>query len=582
MNVSILALPEFFLYIVTVNTMKGFPMKQHIVFLILIVAGCFMAFTVQTDEQKFQAFIDHHVATVAPLLKAMNLASWNASATGEKRYYDEQAALEMKIRSLYASKEDFALLKQWKEAGTITDPLLRRQLTILYNSYLVNQIDTALMRKIVEKSTAIANTFNVFRATLDGKEVSDNEIQEILRTEKNSAVRKKAWEASKQVGKAVAADVLGLVKLRNEAARQLGFKNYYEMMLIASEQSEEEIMNIFDELDRLTAEPFRKLKAEIDEKLAERWGISVAEMRPWHYQDRFFQEAPQISSVDFDLFFKGKNVDELARKFYASIGLPVEDILQRSDLYERKGKYQHAFETDIDREGDVRVMLSIKDNEYWMSTMLHELGHGVYSKYIDKTLPFLLRTEAHIFLTEAIAQLMERQAQNGDWLQTMVGISDAQKEEVRKVTHQNLRMKELVFARWTQVMVRFERAMYENPDQDLNALWWQLVQRYQLVTPPEDRYEPDWAAKIHLAQVPVYYHNYQLGELAASQLQHMLVTKVLKTNEQTPSYYNRPEVGRYLRENVFAPGARLRWDELVRSATGEPLTAKYFAQEFVQ
>ena len=54
-------------------------------------------------------------------------------------------------------------------------------------------------------------------------------------------------------------------------------------------------------------------------------------------------------------------------------------MLARSDLYEKTGKSPHAFCTDIDREGDVRVLANIVPNEYWMGTMLHELGHAVYS-----------------------------------------------------------------------------------------------------------------------------------------------------------------------------------------------------------
>ena len=218
-----------------------------------------------------------------------------------------------------------------------------------------------------------------------------------------------------------------------------------------------------------------------------------------------------MSEVDFDKYFAGKKVEDLGRSFYANFGLPVDDILKNSDLYERKGKYQHAFETDIDRLGDIRVMLNIKDNHEWMSTMLHELGHGVYSKNERRDLPFLLRSEAHIFLTEGIAELMERQADNADWLHLMVGVDDKEKERIREAGKENLRMKELIFCRWTQVMVRFERGMYQNPDQNLNKLWWDLVSEYQLIKCPEGRNEPDWAAKIHLAQVPVYYHNYQLG-----------------------------------------------------------------------
>src|SRR6185503_15618378 len=34
---------------------------------------------------------------------------------------------------------------------------------------------------------------------------------------------------------------------------------------------------------------------------------------------------------------------------------------------------------------------------------------------------------------------------------------------------------------------------------DLDTLWWELVSRFQGVTPPDGRSAPDWAAKIHIA-----------------------------------------------------------------------------------
>ena len=42
-----------------------------------------------------------------------------------------------------------------------------------------------------------------------------------------------------------------------------------------------------------------------------------------------------------------------------------------------------------------------------------------------------------------------------------------------------LRDKLLIFSRWCQVMLRFEKAIYADPDQDLNELWWDLVEKYQ-------------------------------------------------------------------------------------------------------
>lgn len=536
-----------------------------------------------TDDDRLREFITGHLKRIEPKITAQNIADWNANATGEKKYYDESAALDLEVKRMRSNKEEFAFLKDLKQRNVIHDSLLQRQLILLYNAYLKNQLDTALLGAIVASQSAIANTFNTFRGRIDGKEMSDNDISTILKTERNTEKRKKAWEASKQVGRAVAPMVVELVKLRNQAAKRLGYTDYYTMALATDEQDANDVIKIFDDLKLVTDAPFRELKNDIDVRIARKFGISPQQLRPWHYENPFFQEAPQAPGVDLDAFFKGKDIEELGRTFYSGIGLPVDDILKKSDLYPRKGKYQHAYENDMDRAGDIRVMLSVTDNHQWMSTLLHELGHGAYSKYVSRDLPYLLRVEAHTFLTEAIAQLMERQSYNPEWLQTMVKITDKDKGEVRRTQMQNLRAKELVFSRWTQVMVRFERGMYQNPDQNLNKLWWDLVEEYQLVKRPENRDEPDWAAKIHLAQYPCYYHNYMLGELAASQILNAICRSVEKLDAISEiSFVEKQAIGEYLKSKVFVPGSSLHWNDLLKHATGEGLAPKYFAEEFVE
>ncbi len=132
-------------------------------------------------------------------------------------------------------------------------------------------------------------------------------------------------------------------------------------------------------------------------------------------------------------------------------------------------------------------------------------------------------------------------------------------------------------------MYRFEKEMYGNPDQDLNAIWWQLVEKYQLMKKPEGRDEPDWASKIHVALYPAYYHNYMLGELLASQLHNYITTKVLKSEKNnSESFVGKSEVGDYLRHLFFSYGALYPWNELITKATGEELTPKYYAEQFVK
>ncbi len=147
---------------------------------------------------------------------------------------------------------------------------------------------------------------------------------------------------------------------------------------------------------------------------------------------------------------------------------------------------------------------------------------------------------------------------------------------------QSLRLEQLVFSRWAQVMYRFEKAMYEDPEQDLNALWWQLVEKYQMIRKPEGRDNPDWASKIHVALYPAYYHNYLMGELLASQLHSHICNSILKSeNSKLEAYVGRAEVGTFLIDNIFKPGRTMLWNDMIENATGEKLTAKYYAEQFV-
>ncbi len=90
------------------------------------------------------------------------------------------------------------------------------------------------------------------------------------------------------------------------------------------------------------------------------------------------------------------------------------------------------------------------------------------------------------------------------------------------------------------------------------------------VTP--ERSAADWAAKLHVALAPVYYQNYLLGELVASQLEATLRTRF-------GSVIGSPAVGEFLVGQVFAPGWSCRWDELIERATGAHLGVGPYAAE---
>jgi peptidyl-dipeptidase A len=529
-------------------------------------------------ENRMKTFISAYEAKAIPLYKASALASWNANISGKAEDYSISEKASFEYAKLFTDSVAFAELKEIKESNTLTDPLLVRQLDLLYNAYLGGQVDTSLIAQQISMETEISQKYANFRVTLNDKQISDNEVEAVLKNSTNNNELKAAWEGSKMIGPVVAEDIIKLVNHRNTIARKIGFSNYQEMSLKLSGQDPADVTKLFDELDSLTRENFSVLKGEIDAFYAKRYKISASDIRPWHYQNRYFQEAPEIYPTNLDKYYGSQDPVKLAAAFYDGIGLNVDAILAKSDLYEKPGKNQHAFCTDIDRSGDVRTLDNIRPDLYWMGTILHELGHGVYSYYNDISLPFTLRDAAHTFTTEAIAEYFGRLATDPQWMLSMGVIDKKESELIADDCRKSLRLQMLVFSRWAQVMYRFEKSMYENPDQNLNNLWWETVEKYQMLAKPEGRDMPDWATKIHVALYPCYYHNYLLGELLASQLYYNINTNI--THDSTLA--GQKAVGDYLKEKIFKPGAQYFWNDMIEKATGEKLTAKYYAKQFVQ
>jgi peptidyl-dipeptidase A len=517
-------------------------------------------------------------AELAPLMTASAEAAWQLNITGEDEWEQEAVRLSTEVRALLSRPDDFALLREGVASGTAADPLVRRQAVLLRNAAAPNQIPRPTIERLVQLETGVEAMFNAFRAELDGARVGENRIRELLETSDDLGLRRRAWEASKQVGREVAPQLLELVHARNGAARELGYADYHAMSFELAELDVEDVFATIENVLVGSQAPYERYKARLDRQLGERFGLDPAELRPWHYADPFFQEAP-AARLDLDRWFEGRSLEEIATDYFGAVGFDVRSILARSDLYEREGKCQHAFCIDIDRKGDVRILCNLTSTEYWAATILHELGHAVHDEGIDPGLPYLLRDAAHVITTEASAMLFGRLSRSAEWLARYTTMPAEQARAAAAELIQARVAQQLHVARWVPVMASFERELYREPDQDLNGLWWDLVERFQLVPRPEDRVgsnvHADWAAKIHFSSSPAYYQNYLLGEIVASQLQAHL----LETCGGWDGYVASPGVARFLNDRLYRLGSTLDWRGAIEHATGHPFDIAPFLAE---
>ncbi|MCP4152065.1 MAG: M2 family metallopeptidase [bacterium] len=572
-------------------------LRLFVVFIILtfLLSGCSESGSVSPSspssplpvnpqlQKEAELFLKVYFSRCDKIERVLLSAIWNSSINGKKEEFEAMEGAETKYAQLHGDKELFNKLKGFLARKDLLEPLTARCLVVAEPTFLSNQYPAEIQALIYKKAGEVQLASSSFQCTVDGKKYSAITLLDLLKKETDSTKRKKIWVALKEVGTAVGPGLVELVKMRNKAAREMGFKDYWHLRIKEENCDPDTITHIFDVLEKQTAAPFKKMKEELDGELAARFKINPGEVMPWHYDNPFFQEAPPSPDFNPDDFYKDKKPEELieiARRFYADIGLPVDDILARSDLYPRDGKYEYPLAHCMDREGTVLVLLNTTPTAESMEAALHELAHTLYEKHLDFSLPFNLRAPSHYLINEGVAMVFGELPRTPPFL---VHYAGAGKEKIDGLTQAILKQKQrhkLIQTRWVMVMANFEKELYRNPDQDLNKLWWDMKERFQMVKRPQKRNAPDWAVKVHFSYTPVYYYTYLIGELFSSQVRSVLVKKA---NHKGPAdlldYSKHKEFGEFFINKIFKPGNKIPWEQLVIQSTGKEFGVDDFVRE---
>lgn len=459
-------------------------------------------------------------------------------------------------------------------AAVDASPLEQRRAEVLRLLTAGRQRPAELIDRIVALETELLGIHARYRAPVGDRLLDAAAVDAVLSDSTDEAERRAVWEAARGIGAEVDAPLRSLARLRNEAAQALGYRDHYALALASDELAEDRLFALLDDLHAQLAPAW---KAEREAIAAERRSaLGLAEEAPlqaWHWVDVYAQDAPSPPHDPLVSAVTGVDALTASSAYFRDLGVDVDAVIARSDVLPRVGKDQHAFMMHVDRAGDVRVLMNLTPTVRWLETTLHELGHAAYELELDPKLPWLLRQPAHILTTEAIAMLNGRRGRDPEFLERYAGVaSDVARSPVNAVV---LRRGLLVLAAWVQVMARFERAFYADPAADLGAIWWDLVEHYQGIPRPDGDRGHDWAGKIHLAVAPVYYHNYLLGEILASQIEEWTQRELGVASPAADA----GRVGPLIAARLLRPGASVRWDHLVERATGGPLAVDAFVRQ---
>lgn len=553
-------------------------------------------------ETEVQQFLNDYNTEFQKLLTAASEAEWNLNTKiveGDTITSKISEEANEAMSKFTGSKKNIDKAKEFLSNKEKLSSLQVKQLeTILYMAGGSPEVAADIVKERIKASTEQTKNLYGYTYKLNGKEVTTNDIDNILASSSNLTERLKAWNASKEVGKNLKSGLDKLRELRNKSVQPLGYSDYFHYQVSEYEMGADEMMNTCKNMIAELWPLYRELHTWARYELAKKYKQKVPDYLPAHWlPNRWGQEWADIVEVEgfnLDEALNTKSAEwivEQAEDFYVSLGfekLP-SSFYEKSSLYPlppntNYKKNNHASAWHMDNDKDVRSLMSVEPNTRWWGTTLHELGHiYYYISYSNPNVPVILRAGANRAYHEALGSLIGLAA-----LQKPFLIDRGLLLAYIKVDSIKMMLKEaldfVVLIPWSAgVMTEFEYHLYSKnlPADEFNKKWWELVKKYQGIVPPSERGEEycDAATKTHINDDAAQYYDYALSNILLFQFHVYIANHILKQPPYATNYYGNKEVGNFLKK-IMTPGATVNWKEHLKQNIGSDMSAKPMVEYF--
>lgn len=554
-------------------------------------------------QQEAQKFIDGYTEQYVKLYTNSSEAQWKSNTEiveGDSTNTLNAQKADEAMAAFTGSKENIEQARKYMDQkDQLTEIQVKQLELILYAAANNPQTVADLVKQRIQAENAQTRQLYGYQYTLDGKKVSTNQLDDILKKETNVNKRLMAWEASKEIGKSLKGGLVNLRNYRNQTVQALGYHDYFTYQVSDYGMKADEMMQTMDKLMNELYPLYRELHTWMRYELAARYAVSaVPDYLPAHWlPNRWGQDwssVVEVKGINLDSVLATKNAEWITKegeKLYTSIGFPAlpKTFWEKSSLYPYRAdsnvkKNNHASAWHMDLNKDVRSLMSVEPNSEWWETANHELGHiYYYITYTNKDVPPLLRGGANRAYHEAIGSMMGMAAMQKPYLVGR-GLIDGnvKTDSIQSLLKEALNSVVFIFFS-SGTMSNFEKAMYVDslsPDQ-FNAKWWELAKKYQGIVPPSARGEEycDAATKTHINDDPAQYYDYALSYVILYQLHNHIAKNILKQDPRATNYYGQTGIGDFLKKITY-PGASKDWRVVLKESTGDELNAKAMLEYF--
>ena len=523
--------------------------------------------------------------------------------TPDTNYLTAKAGAELSDMSTRYAKEAARF------DGVATDPVTRRKLMLLKNGLVLAAPDRpGAAQEMADIEARLATLYSSGTATVDGKTLHLEDLEDVLATTRDPAKAKEVWEKWRLVSPAMKADYVRLTALANEGARNVGYADSGALWRSGYDMTPEEFAALTDRLWGQVKPLYQNLHCFVRARLNARYGDQVqprtGPIREDLTGNMWGQQWGNIHDVVAPANSPGMGYDltksleshgydpvkmvKTAENFYISLGFDPwpKTFWERSMIVRPQDREVqcHASAWDVDNKDDIRLKACVHVNADDFFTVHHELGHNLYQRaYKDQ--PFLFENGANDGFHEAIGDFAGLNALTPGYLKQLGLIDTVPGPEADIPYLLRVAMDGVAFLPFGLMVDKWRWEVFSGqvtPDH-YNDAWWALVKQYQGLVPPgprpADAFDP--GAKNHVA-TSVPYARYFLARIYEYQFYRAACRQAgWKGPLNRCSVYGNKAVGAKF-ARMLEMGQSRPWPEALEAFTGEKTIdasamAEYFA-----
>ncbi len=372
----------------------------------------------------------------------------------------------------------------------------------------------ALFTDIQLKQAEYQSLTGAMTVTIDGQEMTLPQAGALLQSP-DRALREKAWYAISE-RRLADKDQLDrifseLLVLRNEVARNAGFRNFRDYMFSAMGRFDYTLQDCFDFHGSIAA----TVVPIVDNLEAERKKqLGYSDYRPWDAKADTEGKAPLKPFQDAtDLLDKTEQCFTAIDPAFAGY-IRTMRRMGHFDVESRKGKAPGGYNYPLEETGVPFIFMNATDTVRDIVTMVHEGGHAIHSfKVRDLSLNAYRNPPMEVAELASMSMELISMEHWEAYFPDPEQLKRAKREHLRDI---------LAALPWIATVDKFQHWLYENPAHTLEQRaeqWTKIFDEFADSVTDWSGLEKfrrySWQRQLHIYEVPFYYIEYGMAQLGA-------------------------------------------------------------------